>query len=96
MYIILITEVTIHPGSTLTAMALGDITFSCSASVEGVKYSLHRVDGHIPSHPHGQHNDTFTINRVTPHYEGMYYCVAKKNNISAQSNSISVQVNGKI
>ena len=96
MYVILTIEVTIHPVSTLTAIALEDITLSCSASVDGVKYSWHRVDGHIPSYPHGWHNDTFAINRVIPHDEGMYYCVAKKNNISAQSNSISVQVNGKV
>ena len=96
MYIILPTEITTHPVSTFTAIALEDITLSCSASVDGVKYSWYRVDGHIPHHSQGRLNDTFTIHRVTPHDEGMYYCVAKKNNISAQSNSISVQVNGKV
>ena len=58
-------------------------------------YSWHRVDGHIPSHSHGRHNDTLVIHRVTPHDEGTYYCVARKNEIRVESNIALVNVNGK-
>ena len=66
---------------------------SCSASVDDVKYTWHRVDGDLPSH--GRHNNTLTIHKATPHDQGMYYCTAKKEGISVKSNFASVQVNGK-
>ena len=68
---------------------------SCSASIDDVRYSWHRVDGHLPSHSHGRHNDTLIIHRATPHDEGMYYCVARKNGISVESSIALVKVNGK-
>ena len=92
---ILITEITTHPTSSTTVIALEDVTLTCSASVDGVRYSWHRVDGHIPSHSHGRHNDTFTINEVTPRNEGTYYCVAKKRGIHVKSNNAVVKVDGK-
>ena len=58
-------------------------------------YSWHRVDGHLPSHSQGQHSDTFTIRRATPHDEGMYYCVARKNGISVECSVALVDINGK-
>ena len=76
-------------------MILENITLHCSASIDGVTYSWHRVDGHIPSRSLGQYSDTLTIHRVTPHDEGMYYCIASKSEISVQSNNASVQVDGK-
>ena len=91
----MVTEITKHPVSLTTALALEDITLMCLASVDGVRYSWHRVDGHIPSHSHGRHNNTFTIHRVTPRNEGTYYCVAKKSGITVQSNNAIVQVDGK-
>ena len=84
-----------HSISTLTAIALQNITLSCSASIDDVTYSWHRVDDPLPLQSQGQDSNTFTIHRATPHDEGMYYCVAKKNGISVQSNSTSVQVNGR-
>ena len=60
-----------------------------------MRYSWHRVDGDIPSHSHGRHNDTLTIRRVTPHDEGMYYCTARKNRITIQSVTVVVTVDGK-
>ena len=92
---ILITEITIQPINLTTVLALEDVTLNCSASFDDVRYSWHRVDGHIPSHSQGRHNDTFTIHRVTPHNEGTYYCVAKKHGIIVRSNDALIKVDGK-
>ena len=91
----LITEITIQPVNSITVTTLKNVTLHCSSSIDDVTYSWHRVDGHIPFHSHGRHNDTLTIHRVTPHDEGMYYCIANKSGISVQSNNASVQVDGK-
>ena len=91
----MVTEITTHPISLSTITALEDITLMCSASVDDVRYSWHRVNGHIPSDSQGRHNDTFTIHRATPRDEGMYYCVAKKSGIHVRSNSALLQVDGK-
>ena len=91
----LITEITTHPSVRTTVIALQDITLSCSASVEDVAYSWHRVDGHIPSHSQGRYNDTLTILGATPRDQGTYYCMAVKSGISIKSNDAIVQVDGK-
>ena len=91
----LVTEIVSHPVSVTTVIALENVTLICSASVDNVKYSWHRVDGHIPHHSQGRHSDTFTIVEVTPHDEGMYYCTAKENEIKVNSNSALIQVDGK-
>ena len=91
----LITEITTQPISYITVIALEDATLHCSASINDARYSWHRVDGHIPSHSHGRHNDTFIIHRATPLDEGMYYCVAKKEGIVVTSNDAFVRVDGK-
>ena len=91
----LITEITIQPISSITVIALESVTLNCLASIDDVRYSWHRVDGHIPSHSQGRHNDTFTIHRVTPHNQATYYCVARKDGIIVRSSDASVQVDGK-
>ena len=72
-FCILITEITIQPINVTTVLALESITLNCSAFIDDARYSWHRVDGHIPSHSQGRHNDTFAIHRVTPHNQGTYY-----------------------
>ena len=91
----MITEITTHPVSVINTTALEDVTLMCSASVNDVKYSWHRIDGHIPSHSHGRHNDTFTIHRATPHNEGTYFCVTKKSGIHVKSNNALILIDGK-
>ena len=95
IFTILITEITIQPVNSITVRALENVTLHCLASVDDVIYSWHRIDGHIPPRSLGQHSDTLTIHTVTPHDEGMYYCIANKSAISVQSNNASVQVDGK-
>ena len=90
-----LTESTIQPINLTTVLALENVTLSCLASVGDVRYSWHRVDGHIPSHSQGRHNNTFTIHRITPDNEGAYYCVAKKHRIIARSNNAFIAVDGK-
>ena len=67
----------------------------CSASVDDVTYSWHRVDSDLPLQSQGENNNTYTIHRATPHDEGMYYCTASKNGVSVKSNNALVQVDGK-
>ena len=92
---VLITEINLQPINLTVVLALQDITLNCSASIDIARYSWHRVDGHIPSHSHGRHSDTFTIYRVTPHNEGTYYCVAKKHGIIVRSIDALIEVDGK-
>ena len=87
--------ITIQPINLTTVLALENVTLSCLASVDDVRYSWHRVDGHIPTHSEGRHNNTFTIHRITPHYEGKYYCVAKSHRITVISESAIIEVDGK-
>ena len=91
----MIIEITTHPLSTVTVLALEDVTLNCTASFADVSYSWHRVNGSIPSRSIGHNNNTFTIPRATPYDEGSYYCVAKKNNFSVESNKAIISVNGK-
>ena len=60
-------------------------------------YSWYHVGNTQPLQSQGQNSNsnTFTIHRATPRDEGVYYCVARKNEIRVQSNSALVQVNGK-
>ena len=91
----MITEIITQPINSITVIALENVTLNCSASIDDVRYSWHRADGHIPSHSQGRHNDTFTIHRVTPHNQGIYYCVARRHGIIVRSSDASVQVDGK-
>ena len=68
---------------------------SCSASVDDVTYSWHRVDSDLPLQSQGENRSTFTIHRATPHDQGMYYCMVKKSAISVKSDNALVQINGK-
>ena len=90
-----LTEIITHPTSALTVIALEDATLTCLASVDDVNYSWHRVGGSIPSRSIGQNNSTLTIPGVTPYDAGMYYCIAKRNDISVESDKAVVSVNGK-
>ena len=60
-----------------------------------MRYSWHRVDGHLPAHAHGRHHNTLVIRRGTPHDEGLYYCTAKKEGIVVRSDDALVIVYGK-
>ena len=92
---ILITEIITQPVSLTTVIALEDVTLTCSASVDNITYSWHRVGGSVPSKSIGQNNGTLTIPRIIPYDNGMYYCVAKKEEISVESNEALVKVNGE-
>ena len=93
--IFFLTENTIQPINLTTVLALENVTLRCLASVDDARYSWHRVNGHIPSHSQGWHNNTFTIHRITPINEGAYYCVVKKHGIIARSNDAFIAVDGK-
>ena len=58
-------------------------------------YSWYRVGGDVPSRSIGKNNSTLTIPRITPYDNGMYYCVAKWNKISVESNKAIISVNGE-
>ena len=89
------TEITTQPVSSTTIIALEDVTLNCSASVDDVTYSWHRVKGNIPVRSRGKNSNTFTIPRVTPNNGGSYYCMANKEGISVQSKRAVLNVDGK-
>ena len=91
----LVTEITTPPVSAVTAVALEDVTLTCSASVDDVAYSWHRVDGSVPSRSQGQNSKRFTIPQVTPPDEGMYYCIAVKDGVRVESKRTILNVDGK-
>ena len=91
----MVTEIITQPISSVTVVALEDVTLTCLASVDNVAYSWHRVGDGVPSRSQGQSSSTFTIHRITPYDDGMYYCVATKNNITVESNRATVRVDGK-
>ena len=92
---ILVIEISTHPISHTDVVALQDVTLHCSASVNGVTYSWHRVDNALPAGSTGQNSGTLTIRRATPHDEGLYYCTARKSGISVDSANGSLTVDGK-
>ena len=90
-----IIEITTQPVNPTTVIALELAILSCSASVDDVTYSWHRVGDSIPPRSIGQNNSTLTIPRVTPYDAGMYYCIAKKDKITVKSNEARLNVDGK-
>ena len=94
IYDIFVIEISSHPVNT-SVFALQDVTLHCSATVDDVTYSWHRVNGDIPSGSTGQYSDTFTILRATPFDEGMYYCIAWKSGICTNSSNALIEVDGK-
>ena len=87
-------EITTQPIS-INTIALQNSSLNCSASVDNVAYSWHRLIGSVPSRSIGQNSTTLIIPRVTPHDVGDYYCIVQKGNISVQSNKATVTVNGE-
>ena len=90
-----VTEVTSQPADR-TVIALENVTLTCSASVDGVRYLWHRVDGDLPSRATGQRTRQLTISNIIPPDKGMYYCVVSKMGISVESNRAVVNVDGKL
>jgi len=96
LFNILIIEFITQPVSSITVKALEDVTLTCSASVDDVTYSWHRVNHSIPSRSMIQNNtNTLTIVKATPYDEGVYYCMASKEGIIVESDRAIVKVDGK-
>ena len=91
---LLLTEITTQPVSSIAVIALQDVILTCSASVNDVTYSWHRVDGSIPSKSQGQNSNKLTIPQTTPLDEGMYYCIAMKEGVRIESNRAILNVDG--
>ena len=95
LLLFLIQEITAQPVNPVTA--LEDVNLVCLSSVtDGVRYSWNRVNGGIPYKSRGRNSSVLMIPRAIPNDEGVYYCKASKNGISAESNKIVVKVNGKL
>ena len=91
---VFVTEIIAQPVSPLNVIALEDAILTCLASVDDVTYSWHRYSGDIPPRSIGQNNSTFTIPRITPNDTGMYYCVAKYEEIIVTSIKAIISING--
>ena len=85
---------TTQPVNIIT-ITLQNSSLNCSASVNDAAYSWYRVNGTIPSRSFGQNSDTLIIPRVTPDDVGEYFCIVKKDNVSVESNTATVTVNGE-
>ena len=92
----MVTEIITQPASPVTVIALENVTLSCLASVDDVKYSWHRVDGSVPPRTEGQNTNELTIPQATPPDEGMYYCTAMKEGIRVESNRAVLNVDGTL
>ena len=90
-----ITEIITHPSIYINAAESENITLTCLASIDGVAYSWHRVDGSIPLQSLHSDDHTFIIPQITPHDAGIYYCMASKEGIVVKSGTSTVVVNGK-
>ena len=90
-----ITEIIIHPASSINAIESEDITLTCLASVNDVTYSWHHIVGNISSQSLGKDSDILVIPKVTSHDAGLYYCMAIKEGIVVVSNKSMVIVNSK-
>ena len=90
-----ITEIITQPVSPTIVIALKEATLTCLASVDDATYSWHRVKDRIPSRSIGQDNNTLNIPAVTPYDAGVYYCKAKKGEITMESNKAVLIVDGK-
>ena len=90
-----VTEITTQPVNPLNVIALEDATLTCLASGDEVTYSWHRDDGNVPPRSIGQNSSSFTIPKITPYDTGMYYCVAKQEEIIVISSKAVLRVNGK-
>ena len=90
-----VTDITTQPVNPLNIIALEDATLTCLASVDDVTYSWHHDGGNVPPRSIGQDNSTFTIPKITPFDTGMYYCVAKHEEIIVTSSKAVIRVNGK-
>ena len=88
------TEITVQPVDS-TVVALSNVTLTCSASVDDVRYSWHRVKGKVPSKANPKNSNTLTIPRATPNNDGIYYCMAVKGNSSVVSNRAMVRIEGE-
>ena len=84
-----------QPVSSLTVIALEDVTLNCLASVDDVMYSWHRVGGSIPFRSLVRNRNELTILQATLPDEGIYYCTAMKEGIKVESNRTVVNVDGK-
>ena len=93
--LITVTEITTQPVSVFNAVLFDEVTLTCSASIDDVTYSWHRVEGDIPLKSWGQDYKTLTIPKVTPHDHGMYYCMASKDGVVVKSDVATVAVYGE-
>ena len=88
----LVTEITTQPAVSTTVIALENVTLTCSASVDTVTYSWHRINDNTFS----QNTQTFILSQVTPYDEDIYYCMASKGGVNVKSDGAVVTVNGRV
>ena len=78
-----------------TVIALEDATLTCLSSIDDATYLWYRIGDGVPTRSIGQDNSTLIIPEVTPYDEGMYYCMARKEEITVESNRAVLSVNGR-
>ena len=84
--------------------ALNNVTLTCRVSVTdneaAIQYMWYRVDGDLPQRATGKRSTgkkpaKLTIPSVVPDDEGEYYCRARQYGHCAESNKITLTVDGE-
>ena len=78
-----------------TFIALEDATLTCLSSVDEATYLWHRIGDSVPARSNGKNNSILTIPAVTPYDAGVYYCIAKKEEITVGSNKAELSIDGR-
>ena len=78
-----------------TFIALEDATLTCLSSVDEATYLWYRIGDSVPARSIGKNNSTLTIPAVTPYDAGVYYCIAKKEEITVESNKAELSIDGR-
>ena len=94
MFSNLYTEIITQPVDS-TVIALEDATLTCLSSVDNATYLWYRIGDSVPTRSIGKNNSTLIIPAVTPYDVGVYYCIAKKEEISVESNKAELSVDGR-
>ena len=72
-----------------------DATLTCLSSVDNATYLWYRIGDSVPIRSIGKNNSILTIPAVTPYDAGVYYCIAKKEEITVESNKAELSVDGR-
>ena len=91
---VLITDVAVD--KFCTVVLFDNLTLNCvSGSIYPQTYQWHRFGGNVPAKSIGADSAQLTIPEVVPEDQGKYFCMAVLYGHCAESNHVTVTVDGK-